>query len=312
MNTAQDVSPQLGPWLEQFNGLLARLQAAGYKATAIGAREALAGLTAQFVPPGPAVAWVNDELIDGDDYAVPVRIYHPQPEAALPVLLYLHGGGHTAGSVSVYDPICRRLAEACRHVVVSVEYRLAPENPYPAGVLDACAAARGVFAALERRGLAFERRLSIGGDSAGAALSASVCGLLQEEIALHRQVLIYPSVDYTMSFPSMEANGSGYFLNTSRIAWYFDNYFQHGEDRAAASPLNMPVSAAMPATLLVSAGFDPLRDEAFAYERKLREAGAACEHLHLPDMIHAFLNMESMVPDACRQTYRRIGDFLKA
>ncbi|OWY38030.1 carboxylesterase [Xenophilus sp. AP218F] len=304
--------PKLQDWLSGFNHQTAQKLAAGYKATAIGAREALADITRQMVAPGPAVAWVNEDLIPGREYSVPVRIYHPQPEQALPVLVFFHGGGHVAGGVGVYDGICRRLAAASRHIVVSAEYRLAPENPYPAGLKDAFAVAKGVFGALEARRLPCRKQLSLAGDSAGGALCASLAGKAQYDASLDiaRQVLIYPCVDYTLTLPSIEENGEGHFLTKARTAWYFDSYFQHAEDRRQASPLYWEFSARLPATLVISAGFDPLRDEALRYADKLRAAGVETESLHWPDMLHAFLNMESLAPDICAETYRRIGEFL--
>ncbi|RMC93824.1 alpha/beta hydrolase [Aquitalea palustris] len=306
------VSPKLTDWLSQLNQLIRRLRDSGYKPTAIGAREALANVTRSLVSAGPDIAWVNDEIIHGRDYSVPVRIYHPAPGEARPVLLFLHGGGHTAGSVSVYDPISRRLAAATGHIVVVPEYRLAPENPYPAALHDAYAAARGVFAALSARQLPFLPSLSLIGDSAGAALAATVSARSQHDTALQiaAQVLIYPSLDYSMSLPSISENGEGYFLNSDRIAWYFDNYFQHGEDRLAASPLHMAMTGRLPATLVVSAGFDPLRDEALCYLDKLRAAGVPHQHLHFDDLVHAFLNMEELVAAECAQTYQQIAAFL--
>jgi len=307
-----ELNPQLAKWLGAFNERVERMLAAGYKPTAIGAREALAGVTRQLTPDGPAVAWVNDDLIAGRDYTVPVRIYHPAPEAARPVVLFLHGGGHTAGGVTVYDPICRRLAADSGQVVVAAEYRLAPENPYPAALLDAYTVAKGVFALLQARQLPFTFRLALVGDSAGGALAATLSARLQYEpaVPLTHQVLCYPCLDYTMATPSMAENGEGYFLTRARIAWYFDQYFQHGEDRRAASPLFMPIGPHMPATLVISAGFDPLRDEAGQYLQRMRAAGVRAEHLHLPDMLHAFLNMADLAPAACDQTYRRISAFL--
>ena len=306
------VSPKLTDWLFQLNQLVRRLQESGYKPTAIGARAALANVTRALVSPGPDIAWVNDEIVHGRDYSVPVRIYHPAPDEARPVLLFLHGGGHTAGSVSVYDPISRRLAAATGHVVVVPEYRLAPENPYPAALHDVYAVARGVVAALEARGLPYVRQLALAGDAAGGALAATVSARAQHDTALQiaAQVLIYPSLDYSMSLPSITENGEGYFLNSDRIAWYFDNYFQRGEDRMAASPLHMTVTPRMPAALVISAGFDPLRDEALRYLDKLQAAGVLSEHLHFADLVHAFLNMEQLVAEECGQTYRHIAAFL--
>lgn len=306
------LDPALAAWLEEYNRELADLVAKGYKATAIGAREALANLTRQMVTPGPDIAWVNDELVAGRDYTVPVRIYHPDPKRPLPVLVFFHGGGHMVGSVSVYDPICRRLAAASRHVVVSAEYRRSPESPYPAGLQDAATVAKGVWQALDARQLPYVRQLSLAGDSAGGALTSSLSGLGQYDASLQikRQVLIYPSVDYTLSQPSVDENGEGYLLTKARVAWYFDNYFQHAENRLQASPLHWAFTRKLPDTLLVSAGFDPLRDGDFLYVDKLRAAAVEVEHLHLDGMVHAFLNLEAIVPDACRMVYQRIGEFL--
>ncbi|MEO9385535.1 alpha/beta hydrolase [Chromobacterium phragmitis] len=306
--------PNLQPWLAELNRQAADKLAGGYKATAIGAREALAQLTAQMVAPGPDIAWVNDDLVHGGDYPVPVRIYHPAPEQSLPVLVFLHGGGHMAGGVSVYDGINRRLAAASRHIVVAVEYRLSPDNPYPAGLDDAISVARNVWHTLDGRRLNYRRRLSLAGDSAGGALSASVCGVAQRDasLAIARQALIYPCVDYTLTQPSVAENGEGLFLTRARTEWYFDNYFQHGEDRRQASPLYWDVNARLPATLVVTAGCDILRDEGRQYARRLLDAGVPTEQLHLEDQMHAFLNMEALVPEVCALAYRRIGDFLNA
>lgn len=306
------LDPALAVWLEEYNRELAELVAKGYKATSIGAREALANLTRQMVTPGPDIAWVNDDLVPGRDFTVPVRIYHPDPKRALPVLAFFHGGGHMVGSVSVYDPICRRLAAASQHVVVAADYRLAPESPYPAGLQDAAVVAKGLWQALDARQLPYVRQLSLAGDSAGGALTSSLSGLGQYDASLRikRQVLIYPSVDYTLSQPSVDENGEGYLLTKARVAWYFDNYFQHAENRLQASPLHGGFSRKLPPTLLVSAGFDPLRDEAFLYADKLRAAEVEAEHMHLDDMVHAFLNLEAIVPEACRAVYQRIGAFL--
>ena len=123
-------------------------------------------------------------------------------------------------------------------------------------------------------------------------------------------MLIYPSLDYTLEHPSISGHGEGYLLEAERIRWYFNHYFASGEDRRTASPLHMPVPEGMPATLVITAGYCPLHDEGVAYARKLREAGVACELRDYPDMIHAYLNLEDLVPQACSDTYRAIGAFL--
>jgi acetyl esterase/lipase len=308
----RQVSPKLGPWLIEVHSKIAEMQAGGYKATAIGAREALANTVRAMITEIPEIAWVNDELIYGADYAVPVRIYHPAPAEARPVIVFYHGGGGMAGSVSIYDPIGRKLSAATGHIVVSVEYRLAPENPYPAGVMDAYTAARGVWSALDRRSLPYRQTLCLAGDSAGGALASTVSGRAQFDpsIEIANQILIYPSLDYTLRQASVVENGNNYFLTRERMIWYFDNYLQHGEDRYLVSPLFQTFTPAMPRTLIVSAGFDPLRDEALEYVARLKEAKVPHQHLHLDDMVHAFLFMESLVKEECDSVYQTIANFL--
>lgn len=308
----REVSPKLQPWLENFNILLAELLADGFKPTPTNAREALANLTKAMVTDIPDIAWCQDDLIQGRGYDVPVRIYHPDPPMELPVLVYFHGGGHMAGSVTVYDPICRKMANATQHIVVSVDYRLSPESPYPAAVNDAYHVVKEVWLTLKRRQLAFHRRLSIAGDSAGGALCATVAHLAQfdDSVAIHRQAMLYPSLDYTMSSKSLQQNAVGYLLQKDKIAWYFDNYFQTSENRKTVSPFYMEFSQQLPESLVITAEFCPLRDEGFAYIEKIRHAGVAAEHLHFDDMIHAFLNLENLVKEECETVYLRIAEFL--
>ena len=307
------LSPKLRPWLDEFNKQAAALVAAGFKATPVNGREYLAKLTADLVREIPQIKLVCDDLIPSPDYQIPVRIYHPDPDQDLPVLLYYHGGGHMVGGVTVYDPICRKLALAANHIVVSVEYRLAPENPYPAGVKDAYWAAKNLWPVLQARGLRFRRELSLGGDSAGGALAATVMGKAQFEygFSIKKAVLIYPGLDYTLSGASVDENGTGYLIQKGKIIWYYDHYFQQGEDRKAASPLFGDFTKRLPEMLLITAEFCPLRDENYAYLEKLRAAGVPCRHLHFDDMLHTFLNMESLVKEECQKVYATIGDFLK-
>lgn len=308
------LSPELTDWLAAFHQTMAVLLAEGFKPTPENARKGLADLTRSLVTDAEDVALVQDETIDAGHGHIPVRIYHPAPDAALPVLVYYHGGGHMAGSIDVYDPICRKIARASHHIVVSVEYRLAPEHPYPAGVEDACTAAEYVWTVLDRQALSYQSRLSIAGDSGGGALCATVAhwAQAQPDMDIHRQVLIYPSLDYTLSCPSVEINGSGYLLEKEKIEWYFDHYFQDDEDRRRASPLFMPMGPRLPGTLVVTAGFCPLRDEGMAYVRNLQKEGVHAENLNFATMIHAFLNMEQITADACHAAYSAIGRFLKS
>ena len=284
----------------------------GYKPTIISLRQEIVNLTNDLIQDIPAVAWIIDDLVMSAGYSVPVRIYHPRPEEKRPVIVFYHGGGHATGSVSVYDPICRKLAATTGQIIVSVEYRLAPENPYPAGLTDAYKAARQVFVVLDQRKLLYKKVLSLAGDSAGGGLAASVSARAQFDHSLNiaNQILIYPSLDYTMSLASVEENGRGCFLTKGCTAWYFDNYFQNGENRYEASPLYGTISSRLPRTLVVSSGCDPLRDEAIAYLSRLQNAGVPCQHLHFDDMIHGFLNMEDLIKDECAKVYQTIAQFL--
>jgi acetyl esterase/lipase len=284
----------------------------GPKQTPTNTREGLANLTLLLVTDSPKISWVQDDLVNAQDYAIPVRIYHPRPDASLPVLIYYHGGGHMAGSVTVYDPICRKIALATEHIVVSVDYRLAPECPYPLGVNDAYNVVKNIWATLDGQGLNYQRQLSIAGDSAGGALCATVAHNSQhdEGIDIRRQAMIYPSLDYTLTSDSIEENAEGYLLQKEKIIWYFDNYFQKGENRKNASPLYMEFTNQLPETLVITTEFCPLRDEGFAYVEKMKSTSLYVEHLHFDDMIHAFLNLESLVKDECETVYRKIGEFL--
>lgn len=305
--------PNLVTYLAEFNPAVETLIQNGFKATPTNAREGLANLTRQFVTDSPSVPLIQDEMIPAPEYQVPVRIYHPEPTKKLPILIYYHGGGHMAGSVSVYDPICRKLANITQHIVVSVDYRLAPECPYPAATIDAYWVIKNLYTVLDRLNILYVPSLSIAGDSGGGALVATVSHKAQFDASLNikAQVLIYPSLDYTMDTPSMAENGTGFLLQKSKVAWYFDHYFSKGENRQQASPLYGDLTQKIPKTLIITAEFCPLRDEGVLYAQKLKDAGVVVEHHHFEDMIHTFMNMENLVPDACQKLYTTIHSFLQ-
>jgi len=305
--------PGLKKWLQAYNDYLRQLAENGFQPTPASAREGLAALTRQWTLEKMQLPWIQDDLIfPPTGPQVPIRIYHPDPARPLPVLIYYHGGGHMAGSVSEYDPICRKMAHHTQHVLVSVDYRLAPEYPYPAGVDDALNSAKYVWATLDATGIAYQPSLRLGGDSAGGALSATVAHYAQYDglLPVEAQVLIYPSLDYTMSCASVERYKSGFMLQKNNIQWYFDNYFQPGQDRRKASPLFMDITPNFPDTLVITAGFCPLQDEGKIYVQNLHNQGIRVEHIHFPDMIHAFLNMERLFPERIQDLYTAVREFL--
>lgn len=306
------------PPVQQFLNVLNQqitpaLQAQGFTPNVINAREGLAGLTFQYVTRRQEVAQVLDDTVASlnGGYAVPVRIYHPDPQTALPVLVYFHGGGGVVGSVSVYDQICRRIAVSTRYIVVAPEYRLAPENPYPAAQDDAVTVMQGIEALLETKGVQFTLQFAIGGDSAGGSICTNLLRRPREERGdIAAQVLLYPSVDFTMTQPSVDTYGTDYLLTAERMRWYFAQYLHDHQDRREMSPLHNPLPDDMPPTLVVNAPYDPLADEGRAYAEKVAASGAESKHIEIDGVIHAFLNMEDLCPEACAETYAAMAEFL--
>ncbi|MEC6830769.1 alpha/beta hydrolase [Photobacterium toruni] len=302
------VDDSLAIWLQQFNHELTASIAADSEFNTASVRAGLATITRTFITDIPHIEMITDDIIEN----VAIRIYHPQPQTALPVLVYLHGGGHVAGNLEVYDPICRKLALACQYIIVAIDYRLAPEYPYPAAINDVRLCLQHLFSRLNKMAVNYIPYLAIGGDSAGGALAATVCAIEDDKIHINKQVLIYPSLDYTLSLPSVVINGNGYFLQRNKVQWYFEQYFQNHQDRSMASPLWLPIWSGFPSTLVITTEFCPLRDEGITYYHKLCQQGISAQHYHVPDMVHAFLNLENVVPQRCQQLYAVIGAFLKA
>ena len=306
----EGLRPRLAAWLENYNRKLERAGGAGpMEAQAV--RDGLARLTRALVTREVPLPLVVDAVVAGAAGEVAVRIFHPEPHTRLPLALYLHGGGHVAGSVSVFDPLCRRIATAARRVVVSVDYRLAPEHPYPAALDDAAAALAGCREVLARLGLPCHEPTALIGDSAGGALAAS---LVHRGLApgVERLALVYPLLDYTLGSPSVESYASGYLIEKRRMLWSLERYFEKGEDRRQASPLHMEVPGGFPPTFLAVAGFCPLRDEALAYGERLQRHGVAVAFHRFPEVVHAFLHLEDLVDEDCHRLYRLLGDFLRS
>jgi acetyl esterase len=230
----------------------------------------------------------------------------------LPALVYLHGGGWSLGSLATYEPFCRSLANTTGQIVIWVEYRLAPEAPYPAALDDTLAAWRWVQQNHGELG-ADPARISIGGDSAGGNLAAAAALVLRGDSGIQpwRQVLLYPCLDMSASLASHRKLGEGYLLTAPLYAWYRDNYVPPGiaRDQWTLSPLFADDLAHLPPAVILYAGFDPLRDEAAAYAMKLTLAGVPVETLYFADMIHGFLTMGGAIP-AAQAAVTRIAEAL--
>lgn len=301
----QSPPPALAALLAQYSGIPAAYDT-------LSTRAGLSVLTKTYVKTSvPMAAIVNDD-VDIGGHRIPVRIYRPTLAGKSGVLFFIHGGGHLSGSVEVYDPVARHLASATGSTVIAVDYRRAPESPYPAGLNDSRDVLLQTYALLDKHSIPYHRQLTLVGDSGGGAFSATLAEDLQETHPgfINRLVLIYPSLDYTLSWPSVKENGRGKLLDESKIRWYFDQYFQQGESRRTVSPLYRKVGKSFPATLLFSGGLDPLRDEDFAFVAHLRALGVQVKHVHFPNVVHAYLMLESLVPEESQATYRAIGDFV--
>lgn len=249
----------------------------------------------------PPVLEPCHETLDLRAGGVPARLYRPEPSGATPgMLLWFHGGGWVLGDVASHDNICHALARRSGHCVLSVEYRLAPEAPFPAGLGDCIQATRWAHAHANELGVDPER-IAVGGDSAGANLAIGVCHVAPAPLVF--QVLVYPVVDARMETPSYEENGEGYFLTASSMRWFVDHYLS-GDLGSPTDPRVSPVLAADeviaagPAALVITAGFDPLRDEGVAYGQRLARAGVTVSHVHFPDQMHGFFSMAQYLSDA--------------
>ena len=262
----------------------------------------------------PELACTEDRTIPGLSGPIPARLYVPKDAPIpCPTMLYFHGGGFVMGSIDSHDALCRHLCAVSGVQILSIGYRLAPEHKFPAALDDALTAARWLlnnFAVIN----ADPGRLAIGGDSAGANLATSVCRFLSplETPAFRHQTLIYPMVDLRLTQPSIAMFGHGYRLTADILRWFADNYVRKSDtvNNPRISPLLADDLSTLPPALVITAGFDPLRDEGNAYAKALTQAGVVCQHKCFTDMIHGFCNMPGSVPRA-HDAYALVGEALR-
>lgn len=261
------------------------------------AREAIVAL---FAPKGARepVKSVEDRVINAGGAKLPVRIYTPEGRGPLPILVYFHGGGWVIGNCETHDTPCRSLANGAGCVVISVDYRMAPEYKFPTAAEDCYAATK--WAALNAAAFGGDpKRIAVGGDSAGGNLAAAVAQMAKDRGAppLVYQLLIYPVTNYAFDTASYKANAEGYLLTQDSMRWFWNHYLQNDNDgqNPYASPLRGQRLSNLPPALVITAEYDPLRDEGAAYAAKLREAGVPVVHADYKGMIHGFFSLADIL-----------------
>jgi len=265
----------------------------------------------------PNLYRIWEHAVPRGDHRIPVRIFTPSGDAACPVLIFFHGGGWVTGDIDSYDSVCADMAALTGRTVVSVDYQLAPEHPFPAGLEDCYAVARDIFLHDDLLGTKPEEIVLIG-DSAGGNLAAAVSLMARDrgEFLPTRQILIYPATgnDHTEAspFPSIRENGTGYLLTARRIRDYLSLYRSSEEDlkNPYFAPLLAEDLSRQPDTLLITAEYCPLRDEGEAYGERLRAAGNRVEIVRMPDALHGYFSLPAWF-EPVEQTYEAINRFLK-
>jgi acetyl esterase len=268
-------------------------------------------------PEPPELASVQAIAIPGPAGEIPARIYTPttlrQAGGRAPALVFFHGGGWVIGDLDSHDVVCRALAHEGELIVLSVDYRLAPEHKFPAAVDDAIAATAWIADHTTQLGIDAEK-LSVGGDSAGGNLAAVVAIHARDHggAKLAGQVLIYPATDFAMTHPSHSEPETSVLLTHSVIRWFRDHYLNgpHDAHDWRASPARVEELAGLPPAIVITAGADPLRDEGDDFARRLAEAGVAVTHRTFPGQFHGFFTMGKILKQA-QVAVRDIGNWLK-
>ncbi|QWZ08129.1 alpha/beta hydrolase [Nocardioides panacis] len=280
------VDPEIAGVLQ----LLAAVDQPVHEMTPRQARDSFAALVVGGRQPAHVVPVrsVEDVTVTGGAGDLAARVYRPEETGPLPTVVLFHGGGWVIGDLETHDNMARTIARDSRAVVVSVDYRLAPEAPFPAAVEDALAATRWAAAHLDELG--GSSVLAVAGDSAGGNLAAVVAQELRTEVAA--QLLVYPATDMLGAHPSRTENGTGYFLETATMEWFFGHYAGHVTDvDARLSPALAEDLSGLPPAVVVTAEFDPLRDEGEAYAAALVAAGTRVEARRYDGMVHGFFDM---------------------
>ncbi len=292
----------LNPAIEGLLAMMAQAPAIDFDTATVDAARAIFDNPLAFGEP-PAVEAVKDIKITLPGRSLDARLYVPEGAGKRPgLIVYFHGGGWVIGTIDTHDVPCRALARSSGAAILSVAYRLAPEHPYPIPADDCYAAT--VWAVENAAQLGIDAsKLAVAGDSAGGNLAGAVAIMARDASGpqIAHQLLIYPVTDYDFDRPSYGANGGGdYYLSTVGMKWFWDHYL--GARAPADAPLAVILRqsdlSGLPSATVITAEYDPLRDEGDAYATKLSAAGVSVDGVCAPGMIHGFFNMVQIVPDA--------------
>jgi acetyl esterase/lipase len=267
------------------------------------AREAMDAMMQLVGPKDVPIGKVLNRAIPAEHGEIPIRVYSPVAAGAepMPTMVFFHGGGWVIGNLDTHDGLCRILANESRCRIVAVDYRLSPEHKFPAAVEDAFAAVVWIEANASNIGVD-ANRLAVGGDSAGGALAIAVTQMAKEKGGpkLAFQMLLFPVTQIGEQTGSLREFGEGYFLEAATLNWFYGHYLADGADKndPRVSPLKAADLSGLPPAYVMVAGFDPLHDEGVAYAEKLRGAGVAVTLDDYPDLVHDFILMQTVLPQA--------------
>ncbi len=299
----------------QARNVMDQLEALGLPPNhTVSPQEARVNFSARPMAPGPEVAKVEDRAIPNSSAQVPVRIYTPEGSGPFPVLAWFHGGGWVVGSLDGSDGTARHLSVGAGCIVVSVDYRLAPEYKFPVP-FDDCFAVTEWIAQNAANINADPDRIAVGGDSAGGNLAAAVALKARDQggPALALQLLVYPVTAVDFGTASYSQNAEGYLLTMDSMKWYWNHYLS--DDKDASNPYAAPLAAkdlsGLAPALVITAEFDPLRDEGEAYAQRLQEAGVPTASTRYDGMIHGFFGMSAVV-DKGKQAISEASSALQA
>jgi acetyl esterase len=264
-------------------------------------RQTFAQMMSMVGPKDVPVGRVQNMVIPGPAGEIKARLYAPVAAggAAHPALVYFHGGGFVVGDLDTHDGLCRLLVHEGGFMVVAVDYRRAPENKWPAPLDDAYAATRWIFQNAPSLGID-AGRIAVGGDSAGALLAAWITQNAKAHggLAIAFQLLLFPVTDFGANSGSMDRFAVGYFLEKQTIEWCHAQVLPPGSDRAAASPLHTKDFSGLPPAYMVLGGYDPLHDQGLAYAEKLKAVGVKVTVADYSEMVHCFIYLQSVLPQA--------------